>query len=53
MEGGDERSEAIQKRKNALRMGIGELREKHCNNKNYACNQLQDIYTRTNFLRLR
>ena len=29
MEGGDERSEAIQKRKNALRMGIGELRENH------------------------
>ena len=32
---------------------IGELREKYCNNKNCACNQFQEIYTRTNFLRLR
>ena len=33
--------------------GIGELREKYCNNKNCACNQFQEIYTKTNLLRLR
>ena len=31
---------------------IRELREKHCHNKNGACNQLQEIYTRTILLGL-
>ena len=33
-------------------MGIGELREKYCSNKNCACNQIQEIYTRTGLLGL-
>ena len=32
--------------------GIGELREKYCNSKNCTCNQLQELYTRTNLLGL-
>ena len=32
--------------------GIGELKENYCSNKNYTCNQLQELYTRTDLLGL-
>ena len=32
--------------------GIEKRREKHCSNKNYTCNQLQKLYTRTDLLEL-
>jgi len=31
---------------------IGKLKEKHCNNKNCTCNQIQRIYTRIDLLGL-
>ena len=33
-------------------MGDQKLREKHYSNKNCACNQIQEIYTRTDLLGL-
>ena len=52
MEGRDERRIVVKNKKKTLKERIGELREKHCCNKNYTCNQLQELYSRTDLLGL-